>query len=322
MANPARDARDKAQTKWPGASVFARGRTSITHQHPTEPNRFMVDTSIGPLHIEGTETEIDTAIQASSGAWQYEMVQADYNVHMRDVFNAGNLIEYRDPVSNEWVIFDPQSINWIDENTSRQQIAIKQSVNAVVNDDILSFPAGYGTGKHFQYTCEPGRIQKIITVDSFTDLPAPTVLGNEIWFESEFSLSTSSGVTIWLDGVQWAKANNVRVQTSNRIEFRDSNGEQVFWGLDFPRAWDSEGNEIIGQMEVRRQGGPASLFVTVRIPYAWMQAATYPVYIDPTITPSVSAGDRDAYEQQSDTNFDATGTNIRCSANTTLANTQ
>jgi len=147
-------------------------------------------------------------------------------------------------------------------------------------------------------------------------LPAPTVLGNDIWFEAEFSLSASAGVTIWLDGVQWAKNNGVRVQTSNRIEFRDANGENVFWWLDFPRAWDSDESETIGQMEVRRQGGPSSLFITVRIPYAWMQAATYPVFIDPTIDPTVSSGLYDAEEKDNNTTFNRGGTSINCSANT------
>jgi hypothetical protein len=316
MANPAREARNKAQAIWSGATVFRRGRKSITHQHPTEPNRFMFDNSIGNLHIEGSETEIDTAIVTSTGAWQYEMTQADYQVHMRNVFSAGNLIEYRDPVSDEWVIFDPQSINWIDENTSRQQIATKQNVNAVINDDVISFPAGYGEGRHFQYQCQTGRLRKIITIDNLSDLPAPTVQGNDIWFESEFTLSTSTGVTIWLDGVEWTKANGVRVQTSNRIEFRDATGTNVFWSLDYPRAWGSsqnnetpQDNEIFGEMEVRAQAGN-NLFITVRIPYNWMLSATYPVYLDPTIEyqPAVSADD--AYSDESQTSSVTDGTDL------------
>ena len=280
---------------YPGATVVERNKQTIRHRHATDPNKFIVDSIVGTPLFRGSgpysqADEIDTAWQPSSGAWQYEMVLADYQVHARNVFNVGNLIEYRDPISDQWVVFDPQSLNWVDENTSRQQIAIKQAVAGVVTDDVLSFPAGWGAGRHFKYLCGPGRFEKIITIDSAANLPAPALAGTQIWLETEFSLSTSSGVAIYLDGILWSKANGVRVQTASRIEFRDAaTGTQVFWWLDFPRAWDSAGNETVGQFECRRQGGPSNLFITVRIPREWVDAATFPIFLDPTIDTSVAA---------------------------------
>jgi hypothetical protein len=50
MANPAAQARANAQANWSGATVAERGRKFIRHQHPTDPNRFMLDTSIGAMH--------------------------------------------------------------------------------------------------------------------------------------------------------------------------------------------------------------------------------------------------------------------------------
>ena len=50
MANPAADARAKVQANSPGASVSARGRKAITHQHPSHPNKFASDYHIGPIH--------------------------------------------------------------------------------------------------------------------------------------------------------------------------------------------------------------------------------------------------------------------------------
>lgn len=294
MANPAADARAKAQANYPGATVVERGRNHIKHQHPSESGRYVLDVSIGPMHIDGTETEIDTDWQPSTGAWQWEMVLADFHLHARDTFNAGNLIEYRDPTSDEWVVFDPQSINWIDQDTSRQQIAIKQGVSAQVTGDLLQFPAGYGAGVDFVYEAQTGRLKKWIEIDSFATLPAPTVAGPDIWFEAEFSISMSSGIEAYIDGVLWDKANGVRYQTGDRVEFRDAaTGQQVFWYLDFPRA-KTDDEEVIGQFEFRRQGGPSNLFVTVRIPYDWMATATYPVRVDPTVNPQVAASTDDA----------------------------
>jgi hypothetical protein len=278
----------------------------------------MLDTSIGPIHYgAGEDQEIDTAWQATTGAWDWEMTTNNWQTYARDTFNAGDIFEFQK--DGEWVRFDPQSINWIDENNSRQQIAIKQAVAAVVNDDIMEFPAAYGSGRHFQYQNQTARLQKLITIDADTDLPAVTLQGNTIWFEAEFTIAHSSGVEVYLDGQLWQKENNVRVQTADRIEFRDAaTGQNVFWHLDFPRALDSsdDGNETIGQMEVRRQGGPSNLFITVRIPKTWLDGAVFPVFLDPTIDPQVSASADDAHEQQNDASFTSSATRIRLYSDT------
>ena len=320
MANPAKEARDKAQIAWPGATVSGRGRGWIKHQHPTNSRRFMLDSHIGPIHYgAGEDSEIDTAWQVTTGEWQYEMTLNSFQTYARNIFNAGDIFEFQK--DGEWLRFDPQSINWIDENTSRQQIAVKQAVIAVVDDDILRFPEGYGPGRHFQYQNQTARLQKLITIDALTDLPIPTVGGNEIWFEAEFSLSMSSGVNFWIDGVEWTRENAVRVQTADRIEIRNFDGSQVLWHLDYPRAFDSADNETIGQMEVRRQGGPSSLFITVRIPKTWIDSAIFPIYIDPTIDEQIGAGADDGHIRGSST-YDNSGGNIYVGQGPGVSNTK
>jgi hypothetical protein len=179
-------------------------------------------------------------------------------------------------------------------------------VTAQVNDDLMEFPEAYGPGRHFQYKNQPARLSKLITIDSDTDLPAVTLQGNEIWFEAEFTIAHSSGVEVYLDGVLWQKQNNVRVQTADRIEFRDeATGTTAFWWLGFPKAYDSDGDETIGQMEVRRQGGPTALFITVRIPKLWIDSAIFPIFIDPTLDTSVGASGDDG-EWQDGGSFDNT----------------
>jgi hypothetical protein len=297
MTNLAAEARANAQANWPGATVESRGRGWIRHQHPTNENRFILDSHIGPIHYGvSDDQEIDTAWQPTGGgAWDWEMTLNNFQTYARDTFNVGDIFQFEK--DGETLMFDPQSINWIDENTSRQQIAIKQAVAGVVTDDVLAFPEAYGPGRHFEYRNQTARLQKLITIDADTDLPAVTLQGNDIWFEAEFSLSLSSGINFWIDGVEWARANGVRVQTANQIEIRDTaTGTNVLWWLGTARAWDSadDANEAIGQIEVRRQGGPSSLFITVRIPKTWIDAATFPIYIDPTIDDQVAASADDA----------------------------
>ncbi len=263
-----------------GKPVLRRGRNFIEFDLGGGVRRYV--TTIAPLHVRASDTEIDTTFIADTGAWQWKMAQADFQVHARSVFNAGNLVEWRHS-SGEWVTVDPQSINWVNQDYSRQQIAIKQAVTGVVSDNVLSFPAGYGTGKHFSFIGGSRRLTKHITIDHLSDLPAPTVTGT-IHFEAEWTISTSTGVDLWLDGVKWTKTNGVRVKTANRIEFRDTANTETLWFAEMPRALDANGESIIVEYEVRRQGGPSNLFITVRVPREWLLSATYPIRIDPTFT--------------------------------------
>lgn len=293
MANPAADIRAAAQSRWPGATVQGRGRTWLLHRHPTDPRRFMLDAEIGPIHTAAL-AEIDTAWQPDTGAWQWKMEQADYQAHARSVLNAGDAIEVR--LGADWVIFQPLSLNWVNQDNSRQQIATPAAVTAqVVDGDTLRWAAAYGAGRHFTYQAQTGRLAKLTTIDSMLNLPPATVLGT-VWLEQEFIIKNSTGVELYLDGVRWTRANNVRVRTSNAIEFRDAaTGTQTLWTLDGPRCYDSAGRETFGQYEVRRQGG-ASYFITVRIPKSFVDAATFPLFMDPTVDVQVGANNDDGYE--------------------------
>jgi hypothetical protein len=263
-----------------GKTILRRGRRFIEFDNGDGSKRFV--TMIDPLHVRGGETEIDTGFIADTGAWQWKMAAGDYEFHARSVFNAGNVMEWRKGAS--WTIFDPQSINFINQDNSRQQISIKQAITGLVDGDVLSFPAAYGTGRHFRYEAHPQRLRKFIKIDALANLPAPTVTGT-IWFEAEFSLSTSTGVVFYVNGTKWAKTNNVRVKTTNRIEIRDAATEtQVLWFLEKPTATDANGEVVECEYEVRRDGGPSNLFITVRVPREWLLTAVYPVEIDPTFT--------------------------------------
>jgi len=289
-----------------GLTVSRRGRRFLEFALPDGKTKHVA--TIEPLHLRDSETEIDATWVTDTGAWQWKLASTDFQAHARSVFNVGNLYEWRHS-SDEWVIVDPQSINWINQDNSRQQIAIKQAITGAANDATLTFQNAYGAGRHFSYTAHPKRLIKHITIDTLGDLPAPTVTGT-IWFEAEFTISNSSGVELYLDGVRWARANNVRVRTGNRIEFRNDAGEAL-WYADAPIATDSsvEGNSVSAEYEVRRQGG--TYFITVRVPRAWLLTAVYPVIVDPTFTDgyggdATTYSDTRIYSDEATTNFGAT----------------
>ena len=64
MTNIAAEARALVQANHPGATVIERGRGWIRHQHPTDPDRKIFQTQVGPMHYgPGNDQEIDTAWQ-------------------------------------------------------------------------------------------------------------------------------------------------------------------------------------------------------------------------------------------------------------------
>src|SRR3990172_7387579 len=106
MAHPAREARDRAQSIWPGAAVVGRRRNSLKHQHPTIPNKFMLDLAIGPMHFGVAENqEINSAWQPGIAPWDFQMVQAGFNAFALSDFSSGQIVKYVHPASGESISF-------------------------------------------------------------------------------------------------------------------------------------------------------------------------------------------------------------------------
>lgn len=293
MPNPSSEFRGRASSLWGYSNVVARGKKWLL-QKKIDSDQYMLDVSLGDIHYGPSEDqEIDTAWVADTGAWQYQMVLADFHAHARNILNAGTLVEYRNPYTNEWITFQPLGVNYANEFDSRQQLALPQAVSAVVNDDTLYWENGYGTGRHFQYVTQTERLQKLFIVDALANLPAPEPwMTGTVDLEIEFIIAYSAGVNAWVDGVEWDKT--TKVQTGNRIEFRDTLSN-VNWYLDYPRADDSNplgSSTVVGQYQLRKQGN--NFYITVRIPKTWVDAAVFPIKIDPTVTPLVAASADDA----------------------------
>lgn len=282
MANRAASLRQE-QT---GRTVTRRGKRFLEFDLGSGRRRYV--TTLEPLHYGDGTQEIDTAFTADVGAFQWKMTAADFEVRTRDVLNSGNLVEFRKGA--EFVVFNPLSLNWVNQDNSQQQISTTQAVSAQVTDDRIDWPAGFGAGRDFSYQAHPSRLIKLLTIQSAANLPAPTVTGPDIYLMLEMQFTNSSGVELWLDGVRWTRQANVRVSTANAIEFRSETTGEPIWRMDRPTATDANLNRVNGLLEVRRQGGNS--IATIRFPRAWVQSAVFPIVLDPTLTlqPDDTAG--------------------------------
>lgn len=281
MGSPAKQARLNSASKG-FTEVIQRGDNFIACKNP-ENNKIAltVQVSAGWHYGEGQET--DTAWEAGVAPWNLQMVKANYNLFALSQFNSGQIIKWVDPLTGKSITFQPMALKWTNAINQIQQISFPQSVSAEVSDGVISWSNAYGQGRHFSYIAGPTRMQKLLKIDE----ALPTT--NYDILELEFIMAPSSGVDIIIDGAIWDK--KTRIDTVNEVHFKA--GDSVLWSFTVPMAFDSAGNETTGILRLRKSGN--SLYCSVRFSKAWIDAAIYPVYIDPTIDTQVAASADDGY---------------------------
>lgn len=333
MTNPSFLARNNAQTIWPGATVSARTKRGLIHQHPTNPNLFMEDVQAGGAWHFGSgpyseASEINTAWVVTSAPedspYIRKMDLADYKA----LFGNGNLLftpafpfKYINPATGDFMTWQANpNVQWTNDQNSVANIGLtKQAIQAQITDDRLFFPGVYGTGFDFTLELQTTRLMKKLTVASLATLGSPpqNIIdgGNPVMMLS-FQFTRSAGVEIWVDGVEWAEATGQgnAAATVNTVEFRNSSGT-VLWAT--PPAWalDANGNQPPSVTTRFRRAGP-SFFIEYRLAWSWLQTAAFPLVLDPTIDTIVAAGADDAAEADDGTGFSATAASVRCESNT------
>jgi len=135
--------------------------------------------------------------------------------------------------------------------------------DAFWNTDVVYTAYSYGIKEHFVLSALP------FGVDS--------TKWEDIYLEYTGKLDWDSRLSVWVDGVEKP---DKTFQTSGRVDFKDSLGEIVFY-LPEPRAWDS-GN-ITCDLEYDVKVSKDKIEYALRVPYRFLEAAVFPVYIDPWV---------------------------------------
>lgn len=277
---------------------------------------YSLDSSIGNVHYQDTNDNwqnIDNTISSVADAYRWQTAgNASFQVAFTDRFNAGMSMRVRHKASNEQIQMQPYNLDYTNDTTATsntgtiQLVKSAQPVLATVTNPVEPLIAGktyhagkiqwdgaYGAGTHFTWQVETTRIPKLLTIDSLANLPTPNasvLAGTNPVLRLTLFFLPSNGVTIWLDGQQWDK--RTTKATFNTIEFRDSQGT-VLWGFDPLMYWDSAGNQ--GQSVATCRWTGAYLSIEIRVPWSWLQTATYPVFIDTTVDYQVGASSDDCF---------------------------
>jgi hypothetical protein len=263
--------------------------------------------SIGSIHYEsgGQWHEVDAEFVPSVAPWDWEMSGAGYGVRVKEDITAGQVAEFSKAGAS--VTLQPMSLQWTNDLDQIQQVATPQPEAALVTNPVVDllprvgvsshlgtirWDDAYGDGIDLQWQCTPSRLAKILEVESLAKLPVPQQFiidgGNPV-LRLSFIFDPSNDVDIYIDGQEWDRQSTM--QTFTEIEFR-KNGE-ILWTFAPLMYWDAAGTTGQSMATVRKTGN--SLYVDVRVPYTWLQAAVFPVYVDVDVDEQVGAGTDDGH---------------------------
>lgn len=293
-------------------------RTRNSKTHHLGGRKYAWDGTIGSIHYSenGEWKDIDNAFEPALVPWDWQMLKAGYHIRVKEDFTAGQIIEFSK--LGESVQFQPIALEWTNDLDQIQLISMPQDVAPVItNPEVDLLPAvgmpshqgtirwddAYGEGLDFRWRCTTTRLIKILEVESLNKLPVPEQYildgGNPV-LRLSLIFDPSKDVDIYVDDEVWDR--KAKKQTFSVIEFR-KDGE-VLWGFLPLRYWDSGEVESERSMATLEKRGN-KLYISIRVPYDWLQTATYPVFIDTDIDVSVAAGGDDGCCE--DGTFDATG---------------
>jgi len=298
----------RANNFTPGELIDKRTRTSKTYE--LAPNKYALDATIGSVHYlkDSQWVEIDPVLLPTAEPYYRQMTDANYQVYVMEEFNAGQIAKFSK--GGQSVEFQPMALEWINELEMIQPIAMPHAVTPIVDHEIIDnyLPSysphvgkiewldAYGQNIHFEWQTTNTRLNKIITVSGLNDLPPPEpYLGDNVSLRFNMIFAPTAGLDIFVDGVLWDK--KTKVQTFDHIYFIDQN-DTVLWSFAPLLYWDSSNNPETGQGQsiatLEKRGN--KLYISVLVPYEWLESATFPVFIDVDVDEVVAASEDDGVE--------------------------
>ncbi len=273
------------------AIELTANRTATSKLYSLGGNRFAIDSSIAPIHYKdagGAWQDIDNSVTVGTAPWNWQMTKDSYTTKFLNSFTNGQIIEFA--TQGQTINFQPMALQWTNGLNQIDQITMPQAVVASVATDTISWASAYGANTTFIWQNTPGRLVKMLKLGIPPRAPAAFILsGANPVLELNFIFAPSSGLNIWVDTAQWDSKSDLDAP-NQPIFFKDAVGNTLF-AFATPKIYDASGNTTAATMRLKKASN--NLYVSVRVPYSWLQAATYPVTIDPTIDVDVAASGND-----------------------------
>ncbi|MFH1462334.1 MAG: hypothetical protein ABIG08_01360, partial [bacterium] len=281
-------------------------------QDPQDPTELWKDIITDIVRITNDESGI-------KNDYDYKMDKAEYSVYFKDNFNEGKIVRYEK--GGEWLEIKPGNLNWNYESGIMNQEQLISEPRDVVGSPMPDKPNhiywsnAYGGKIDFEWVTAPQRLTKFLIIENFNHLkPANSELlqdKDNLYLELNLNLTFSDNVEVGLQSERSPTSQN------QPIEFQNKQG-QTLWYFSPLKYWDSAEprNEGVAEFVIKEIRPPEAvgsqqiLSLSIRVPYAFLQSALFPVYIDLDL--QVGAGTDNAREQMDGASFQTNGTWLNC----------
>ncbi len=289
-----------------GVEITER-RSQTSRTQLLDVDLYGLESSSVPIHyLDGEDwVDVDGSFVPSSAPWDWEMTKDGYQIYALDNLSFGQVLKFS--FGEESVAFQPMALEWTNDLDQIDSISMPQSVTVSVSEGQIAYLSlgdpttvgtlewidGYGLGRNFKWRATPGRLEKILEIETALVVPPAYIIdgGNPV-LRLNFIFDPSPAMEIYIDDTLWNESSTY--QTASSVEFRKAG--ETLWVFMPPRYWDSIGSENSGELLLRNVDG--NLYVSVLVPYSWLETATYPVIIDPAVNSGIGVSLDDGYVDQ------------------------
>lgn len=222
--------------------------------------------------------------EGCAGDYDYCVVKGNYEVQFIQISDYGNFINFTRNGSS--VYYTLEELIYRNALESEYIISPVLTVTGSPNENVFTYPDVFGSGINITYEYLVGQLKQRMIINNFSDIGEPPdwlIQEDEnVTLDLSFILEYGS-LDLYINGELWDK--KTTKETRNRVDFKDANGNTVFY---LPEPWAYDTNETNISYEHSwyqfKKTGP-SLVVIVKTPYLWFNASerVYPVTIDPTM---------------------------------------
>ncbi len=232
--------------------------------------------------------------------YEYEMNtnSTSYTVYFQDNIQAGKGIRFEK--NGYYLTYDLSGgkIQWAVENKSGTPDYGKiKSIGSVLSASVdIESNHSVRYNHSFSYTDILYQLGNEMLKENFILNSFPPGGVDYLYLEYTGEIQHSDNLTIYANGEDKTGKD---FNTTGSIEFRDENNETIFY-LPKPYSIDSDGNSSEMFYDIKVGGGKIQF--GLRVLNEFLENATYPVYIDPSIKLNATTGGQDVYVDKSTAN--------------------
>ena len=247
-------------------------------------------------------------IPSNHSSFTYEVANASYKAYFKNNTNipagvGGQNASVRFENRGYFFTFDisTSQMKWYNSTyvAGGVEIGMVQNMNPQNTQINVSGNSAYYSNAwlntDLEYKLNPDTMKETLIIRSVPN-PSSSIVPD--YFQYRTNLWFNSSLMLCADGICYSSSSGSakNIDTWGKIEFRDSDNKTIFY-LPTPIVSDSIGNTSLGYYSINLNPSVSNpiILLKIRILKSFLNNATFPVYLDPSVRIGGSEGGGDAY---------------------------